>query len=79
MLAPLAPKQVYEEQVRLQKESDQKKERKKNKMIKNPRGKEKETKKRERKNKWADSTNERKENFYAKASEIKRAMFSNNQ
>ena len=71
-LAPLSPKQVHEDQVRLQKESEQQKMCEKERVA--------EEKKRE--NVTIDSAievkSERKQkNFYAKAKEIKRAMFSN--
>ena len=67
-LVPLTPKQVYEDQVRLQKESDQKKEsEQKKKSEKNEREKEKKN----------TATEGKQMNFYAKTSEIKRAMFSN--
>ena len=80
-LIPLTPKQVYEDQVRLQKESDQKKESEKKKTSENQKEKEREkergAEKIEKENKRESSANERKANFYAKASEIKRALFLN--
>jgi hypothetical protein len=68
----LSPKQVHEDQVRLQKESEQ---HKKNK-------KEREAKEKKREKAIIDSamdvkTERKQKNFYAKAKEIKRAMFSN--
>ena len=78
-LVSLSPKQVYENQVRLQKESDLKKESEKKKTSENQ--KEKKTEKNERENKKTNSTIERKAqrktNLYAKASETKRMMFLN--
>ena len=70
-LVPLSPRQVHEDQVRLQKESEQKKSEK-----------EREAEEKKREKAIVDSAIEvkieRKEkNFYAKAKEIKRAMFSN--
>ena len=96
-LVPMTPRQVYEDQVRLQQESEQKKksgeekyesdknlsdEREKKKMSENLREqREKKVEKIEREKKKEESTSERKierkTNFYAKASEIKRAMFLN--
>ena len=64
-LVPLTPSQVYEDQVRLKKESEQKKmcekesEQKKKQVAENLR------------------ENERKTNFYARESEVKRALFLN--
>ncbi|XP_057500364.1 uncharacterized protein LOC130784489 [Actinidia eriantha] len=69
-LVPLSPKQVHEDQVRLQKESEQKKSEKE---------REAEEKKREKAiiDPAIEVKTERKQkNFYAKAKEIKRAMFS---
>jgi len=73
ILVPLTPQQVNEDQVRLQKESDQKKESEKKKKSKNLR----EAEKNEREKENQSSAPRRKQkNFYAKVSEIKRAMFS---
>ncbi|XP_057501092.1 uncharacterized protein LOC130785067 isoform X6 [Actinidia eriantha] len=69
-LVPLSPKQVHEDQVRLQKESEQKKSEKE---------REAEEKKREKAiiDPAIEVKTERKQkNFYAKAKKIKRAMFS---
>jgi hypothetical protein len=64
-LVPLSPKQVHEDQVRLQKESEREREAKENKREGNHRF-------------GHEVKIERKQmNFYAKAKEIKRAMFSN--
>ena len=101
-LVPMTPKQVHEDQVRLQKESEQKGENEKKKEKEGKkiecrsaerefgqRGKKdreaekKESKgeKNERANKKEDSANEvkieRKTNFYARMSDVKRALFSN--
>ena len=68
-LIPLTPSQVYEDQVRLQKESEQKKKCEK----------ESEQKKESDKKQVTENLreNERKTNFYARASEVKRALFLN--
>ena len=68
-LVPLTPSQVYEDQVRLQKESEQKK-----KSEKESEQKKESDKKQVTKNL---RENERKTNFYARASEVKRALFLN--
>jgi hypothetical protein len=70
-LVPLSPKQVHEDQVRLQKESEQQKKSKKEREAKE-----------KKEEKAIDSAVEvkierKQKNFYAKAKEIKRAMFSN--
>jgi hypothetical protein len=71
-LVPLTPQQVYEDQVRLQKESEQKK------KSENQREAEKNEREKENQSSALERKSERKQkNFYAKASEIKRAMFSN--
>jgi hypothetical protein len=75
-LVPFTPQQVYEDQVRLQKESDQKKESEQKKKSENQR----EAKKNEREKENQSLALERKsegkqKNFYVKVSEIKRAMF----
>ena len=71
-LVPLTPQQVYEDQVRLQKESDQKK------KSENQREAEKNEGEKENQSSTLERKSERKQkNFYAKVSEIKRAMFSN--
>jgi anti-sigma28 factor (negative regulator of flagellin synthesis) len=73
-LVPLTPQQVYEDQVRLQMESDQKKESEQKKKSENQR----EVEKNEREKENQSSALERKQmNLYAKVSEIKRAIFSN--
>ena len=72
-LVPLTPSQVYEDQVRLQKESEQKKKSEKESEQKKKREKESD-KKQVTKNL---RENERKTNFYARASEVKRALFLN--
>ena len=70
----MTSQQVYEDQVRLQKESDQKKESEQKKKSENQR----EVEKNEGEKENQSSALERKQkNFYAKVSEIKRAMFSN--
>ena len=75
----MTPKQVYEDQVRLQKKSDRKKKSDKKKISVNQREKEKGVEKIEREQKKSELAIERKierkTSFYAKASEIKRAMF----
>ena len=100
-LVPLTPSQVYEDQVRLQKESEQKKksekeseqkkkyekeseqkkESDKKKVTENLRENEIETKINEKQKKRAEMNDgrkiERKTNFYAKASEVKRVLFLN--
>jgi hypothetical protein len=77
-LVPLTPQQVYEDQVRLQKESDQKKESEQKKKSENQRGAEKNEREKENKSLALERKSERtQKNFYAKVSEIKRAMFSN--
>ena len=74
-LVPLSPKQVYKDQVRLQKDSE------KNKTSEKQKKKKKKVKKNERENKRTNSTIERKvkrkTNFHAKVIEIKRVMFLN--
>jgi hypothetical protein len=70
-LVPLKPLQVYEDQVRLQKESDQKK------KTENQREAEKNEREKKNQSSALERKSERKQkNFYAKVSEIKRAMFS---
>ncbi|XP_057953971.1 uncharacterized protein LOC131148267 [Malania oleifera] len=70
-LVPLSPQQVYEDQVRLQKESEQKK------RSENQREAEKNEREKENQNSAIERKLGRKQtNFYAKVSEIKRAMFS---
>uniref|UniRef100_A0A2N9EMT0 RNA-directed DNA polymerase n=1 Tax=Fagus sylvatica TaxID=28930 RepID=A0A2N9EMT0_FAGSY len=77
-LVPLTPQQVYEDQVRLQKESDQKKESEQKKKSENQRGAEKNEREKENQSSALERKSERtQKNFYAKVSEIKRAMFSN--
>ena len=77
-LVPLTPQQVYEDQVRLQKESDQKKESEQKKKSENQREAEKNEREKENQSSALERKSERKQkNFYAKVSEIKRAMFSN--
>jgi hypothetical protein len=77
-LVPLTPQQVYEDQVRLQKESDQKKESEQKKKSENQREAEKNEREKENQSLALERKSERKQkNFYAKVSEIKRAMFSN--
>ena len=74
-LVPLTPSQVYEDQVRLQKESEQKK-----KSEKESEQKKKSEKVSEQKKKQVTENlreNERKTNFYARASEVKRALYLN--
>jgi hypothetical protein len=72
-LVPLTSQQVYEDQMRLQKESEQKKESEQRKRSL----KQREAEKNEREKENQSSALERKlKNFYAKVSEIKRAMFS---
>uniref|UniRef100_A0A2N9I928 Reverse transcriptase n=1 Tax=Fagus sylvatica TaxID=28930 RepID=A0A2N9I928_FAGSY len=75
---PLNRRQVYEDQVRLQKESDQKKESEQKKKSENQRGAEKNEREKENQSLALERKSERtQKNFYAKVSEIKRAMFSN--
>jgi len=70
-LVPLTPQQVYEDQVRLQKESEQKK------KSENQREAEKNEREKENQSSALERKSERKQkNFHAKVSEIKRAMFS---
>uniref|UniRef100_A0A7N2M5G4 Reverse transcriptase n=1 Tax=Quercus lobata TaxID=97700 RepID=A0A7N2M5G4_QUELO len=77
-LVPLTPQQVYEDQVRLQKESDQKKESEQKKKSENQREAEKNEGEKENQSSALERKSERKQkNFYAKVSEIKQAMFSN--
>ena len=84
-LVPLTPSQIYEDQVRLQKESEQKKKSEKESEQKKKFEKESEQKKKcekesEQKKKQVTENlreNERKTNFYARASEVKRALFLN--
>ena len=77
-LVPLTPQQVYEDQVRLQKESDQKKESEQKKKSENQREAEKNEGEKENQSSTLERKSEKKKkNFYAKVSEIKRAMFSN--
>ncbi|XP_062100497.1 uncharacterized protein LOC133806406, partial [Humulus lupulus] len=69
-LAPLTPKQVYEDQVRLQKLSDKKKmsEQKESEKMN-------ESEEKERQGEKSGESSERKQNnFYAKKSEVKRAL-----
>ncbi|KAL5738445.1 hypothetical protein ACOSP7_031206 [Xanthoceras sorbifolium] len=70
-LVPLTPQQVYEDQLRLQQESEKKKMRAKEKEV--------ETKKKEKNERETaiERKEERKTNFYARASDVKRAMLSN--
>jgi hypothetical protein len=76
-LVPLTLHQVYEDQVRLQKESDQKKENEQKKKSENQREAEKNEREKENQSLALERKSERKQkNFYAKVSEIKRAMFS---
>ena len=78
-LVPLTPSQVYEDQVRLQKESEQKKRSEKESEQKKECEKESEQKKESDKKQVTEKLreNERKTNFYARASEVKRALFLN--
>ena len=80
-LVPLTPSQVYEDQMRLQKESEQKKksEQKKNSEKESEQKKkcEKESDKKKKQVTENLRENERKTNFYAKESEVKRALFLN--
>ena len=73
-LVPLTPRQVYEDQLKLQSESDKRKE---SESMKNKEREaenyEKEKKKRELSE---NRKEERKANFYARASEVKRALFT---
>jgi hypothetical protein len=74
----LTPQQVYEDQVRLQKESDQKKESEQKKKSENQREAEKNEREKENQCLALERKSKRKQkNFYAKVSETKRAMFSN--
>jgi Mg-chelatase subunit ChlI len=76
-LVPMTPQQVYEDQVRLQKESDQKKESEQKKKSENQREAEKNEREKENQSSALEKKSERKQkNFYAKVSEIKQAMFS---
>ena len=82
-LVPLTPIQVYEDQVRLKEKKDEKKE-KKDEKNESESSREKETKEREiktaKKEISADEKQKKKRqqvNFYAKKSEIKKALFSN--
>ena len=88
-LVPLTPSQVYEDQVRLQKDSEQKKKSEKESEQKKKSAKESEQKKKlekgsEQKKESAKmqvnenlKEKERKTNFYARASEVKKALFLN--
>ena len=78
-LVPLTPSQVYEDQVRLQKESEQKKNSEKESEQKKKCEKESKQKKEGDKKKVIENLieKERKTNFYAKVSEVKRALFLN--
>src|SRR3954463_13647894 len=84
-LVSLAPKQVYADQVRLQREVDQKRESEKQQESQKQNERQKETEQYESENKKSDSVNEgkiegkieRKRNFYAKTSDVKRAMLLN--
>ena len=84
-LVPLTPSQVYEDQVRLQKESEQKKksekecEQNKNSEKESEQKKKCEKESEQKKKKVTENLreNERKTNFYARASEVKRALFLN--
>jgi hypothetical protein len=77
-LVPLTPQRVYEDQVRLQTESDEKKESEQKKKSENQREAEKNEREKENRSSPLDRKSKRKQNnFYAKASEIKRAKFSN--
>ena len=79
-LVSLSLKHVYEDQMRLQKKSDLKKESEKKKTNENQKEKKK-VEKNERENKRTNSTIKRKikrkTNFYAKMSKIKRVVFLN--
>ena len=89
-LVPLTPSQVYEDQVRLQKDSEQKKKSEKESEQKKKNEKESEQKKMlekesEQKKESAKmqvtqnlKERERKTNFYARASEVKKALFLKN-
>ena len=71
-LVPLTPQQVYEDQVRLQKESDQKKESEQKKKSENQREAKKNEGEKENQSSALERQSERKQkNFYAKVSEIK--------
>ena len=78
-LVPLTPSQVYEDQVRLQKESEQKKNCEKESEQKKKCEKESKQKKEGDKRKVIENLREkeRKTNFYAKVSEVKRELFLN--
>ena len=88
-LVPLTPSQVYEDQVRLQKDSEQKKKSEKESEQKKKSENESEQKKKlenesEQKKESAKmqvtqnlKERERKTNFYARASEVKKALFLN--
>ena len=88
-LVPLTPSQVYEDQVRLQKDSEQKKKSEKESEQNKKSEKESEQKKKlekesEQKKESAKmqvnenlKEKERKTNFYARASEVKKALFLN--
>jgi hypothetical protein len=77
-LVPLRPQQAYEDQVKLEKESDQKKESEQKKKSENQREAEKNVREKENQSLALEKKSERKQkNFYAKVIEIKRAMFSN--
>ena len=78
-LIPLTPSQVYEDQVRLQKESEQKKKSEKKSEQKKKCEKESEQKKESDKKQVTENLreNERKTNCYARASEVKRALLLN--
>ena len=88
-LVPLTPSQVYEDQVRLQKKSEQKKKSEKESEQKKKSEKESEQKKKcEKESKQKKESDkkkvpenlrekERKTNFYTRVSEVKRALFLN--
>ena len=86
-LVPLTPKQVYEDQVRLKRESDSRKVEKEEKERNEKESTRKEEKENERRKESVSKTEKkvskekgeetkRKESFYAKPSEIKRAFYS---
>ena len=78
-LVPLTPSQVYEDQVRLQKDSEQKKKSEKESEQKKKLEKESGQKKESAKMQVNENLKEkeRKTNFYARASEVKKALFLN--
>ena len=78
-LVPLTPSQVYKDQVRLHKDSEQKKKCEKESEQKKKSENESEQKNESDKKQVTENLreNERKTNFYARVSEIKRALFLN--